>query len=596
MAITDDSRLAALRKRMQKKHIDLYMMFLADYHASETVVDAFGEIEWLSGFTGTNATILVTAEEAGLWTDGRYFIQARRQIAHSGVTLFAMGEEGVPTVEEYIGEHLPERGRIGYDGRVVPIADHCRYLEIAKKKKGRIVQKNLIDALWTDRPPLPKKPVWVFGRQYAGVPASKKLSRVLMKLREQGADGLLLSDLCGIAWLLNLRGDDIRHVPVALSFFYLTEKRRILYIAEESVDERVMKYLRRNRIHVRPYERIFSDAKQFRCKRLMLDDRSVSVALMEALPRRVRLVVAENPTEAMKAQKNRTEIAHTKKAHIRDGVAVTKFIYYIKTHIGKEPLSECKAARILHGLRQQQEHFLDESFDTISAFGANAAMMHYEPDESRDVALEAKGFLLVDSGGHYMEGTTDITRTICLGELTDEEICGYTMTLRASLRLMAARFPKGTLCQNLDVLARGIFWEEGLDYRCGTGHGVGHVLSVHEGPNGFRSRITAKLPACELKPGMITTDEPGLYEEDRFGIRIENELLCVEGEKTEYGQFLEFENLTMAPIDLDAVQVSLLTAQEKEVLNAYHRKVRETLTPYLTAGEAEWLAQETREV
>lgn len=594
--MTDDSRLVALRELMKKKRIDLYMVFLVDYHASETVVDAFGEIAWLSGFTGTNATILVTQEEAGLWTDGRYFIQAKRQIAGSGVTLFPMGEEDVPTVEEYIEEALPERGWIGYDGRVVPLADHRKYESLAKKKKGRIVVGNLIDELWVDRPPLPKKPTWVLAKQYAGSSVKKKLSRVFAKVEGQGATGLLLSDLCGIAWLLNLRGNDIRHTPVALSFFYLTRKKRILYIAPEAVDERVKEYLRRNRIRIRPYERIFADIKRIRCRKLMVDERVVSAALANSVPRRTKLILAENPTEVMKAQKNRIEIVHTRDAHIKDGVAVTKFIYYIKTHIGKEPLSECKAVRILHDLRKQQKHFVDESFDTISAYGANAAMMHYEPDESRDVELAPKGFLLVDSGGHYLEGTTDITRTICLGELTDEEIHGYTLTLRASLRLMAAKFPEKTLCQNLDVLARGIFWEEGLDYRCGTGHGVGHILSVHEGPNGFRSRITDKMPACELKAGMITTDEPGLYEEDKFGIRIENELLCVKGEKTEYGQFLQFENLTMAPIDLAAVDVSLLTEQEKRVLNAYHKKVYETLAPYLTEEEAEWLKRETREI
>lgn len=592
----NDSRLSALRERMQKKHIDLYMVFLADYHASETVVDAFGEIAWLSGFTGTNATIIVTAEEAGLWTDGRYFIQARRQIAGSGVTLFPMGEEDVPTVEEYIEDVLPERGRIGYDARVVPLAGHRRYMEIAKKKKGKILPINLIDPLWKDRPPLPKRQAWILGKQYAGATVKKKLSQVYAKLGEAGADGLLLSDLCGIAWLLNLRGDDIRHVPVALAFFYMTKKKRILYIAPESVDERVKEHLRRNHIHTRPYEKIFTDIRKLRCKRLMLDGQSVSAALANATPRGVKHIYAKNPTEELKAKKNRTEIANTLKAHIRDGVAVTKFIYRIKTGIGKEPLSECMAVRILHELRKEQKHFIDESFDTIAAYGANAAMMHYEPDQARDVKLEPKGFLLVDSGGHYLEGTTDITRTICLGKLSEEEIHGYTLTLRASLRLMAARFPKGVLCQNLDVLARGVFWEEGLDYRCGTGHGVGHVLSVHEGPNGFRWRITEKLPACELLPGMITTDEPGLYEEDKFGIRIENELLCVKGDKTEYGQFLQFDNITVAPIDLDAVDVSLLNEDEKRTLNAYHKKVYETLAPFLTEDEAKWLKNETREI
>ena len=592
-----DNRLTALRRAMKKRRIDLYLVFLADPHASEYVVEAYGQIAWLSGFTGTNATIVVTQDEAGLWTDGRYFIQAKRQLAGSGVTLFAMGEEGVPTVEEYVREHLPKRGCLGYDGKVVPLNDHEGYEQIARKRHARVVTGyDLIDGLWTDRPALPKHPAWVLKKKYAGQTVDKKLNKVLGMVKKAGAQALLLTSLCDIAWLLNLRGDDIRHVPVAMSFFYLSDKKRMLFIAPEALNEQVRAHLQHCGIRVRPYETVYDAVKRLRCRRLMVDPHSVSIALADALPKRVKLVRGANPTEALKAKKNRREIKNTRKAHIRDGVAVTKFIYCVKTKIGTEPLSECSAAHMLHGFRAQQKHFLDESFDTIAAYGANAAMMHYEPDEQADVPLEPRGFFLVDSGGHYLEGTTDITRTIALGELTDEERHGYTLTLKGALRLMAARFPVGTIAQGLDVLARGPFWNEGLDYRCGTGHGVGHILSVHEGPNGFRSKLTERLPACELKAGMITTDEPGLYVEDGFGVRIENELLCVKGEKTEYGQFLRFENITMAPIDLEPVDASLLTAEEKQTLNAYHKRVYKTLRPYLTKEEARWLKQETRPI
>ncbi|MBR1629817.1 MAG: aminopeptidase P family N-terminal domain-containing protein, partial [Lachnospiraceae bacterium] len=518
--MTDDSRLVALRKQMQRKRLDLYLVFLADYHASENVVEAFGEVEWLSGFSGTNATIVVSQEDAGLWTDGRYFIQARRQIEGSGVRLFQMGEENVPTVEEYIQENLPERGRIGFDARVVPVSDYQKFQTIAEGKRAAVVDGNLLDGLWEDRPPLPKKPLWVLPVEYAGQTARKKLSMVYAKIVEEGADAFLLTRLDDIAWLLNLRGEDIAHVPVGLCFFFMTKRRRTLYVAPEAVGPEVREYLKRNDIRILPYEKVFADLKRPGCKRVWIDPDSVSAALYESFPQFVKRMAGKNPTTDLKAKKNQTEIENSIRAHIKDGVAVTKFIYYIKKNIGKEPLSECRAAKILHSFRACMEHFLDESFDTISAYGANAAMMHYEPNEDRDVVLEPKGFLLVDSGGHYLEGTTDITRTICLGPLTDEERMGYTLTLRGLLRLMGAHFPKGTLCQNLDILARGPFWDEGLDYRCGTGHGVGHILSVHEGPNSFRWRITDKLPACELVPGMITTDEPGLYVEDSFGIRI----------------------------------------------------------------------------
>ncbi|MBQ9632862.1 MAG: aminopeptidase P family N-terminal domain-containing protein, partial [Lachnospiraceae bacterium] len=516
----DDSRLVALRRRMQKKHIDLYMIFLADYHGSETVVEAFGEIEWLSGFSGTNAVIVVSQEEAGLWTDGRYFIQAERQIRGSGVRLFPMGEEGVPTVEEYLKKHLPRHGRIGLDGRVISYDRFLKYQKIAEQKKGRIINGNLLDRLWPERPKLPKQPVWILEKRYAGISAEKKLSRVYDEVKKHGADGFLLSHLYDIAWLLNLRGSDIRHVPVPLCFFYMTERRRTLYIAKEALDRTVRRYLKKHDIRIRDYEKVFSDLKKPKAKRVLIDSDIVSASLVWAFPEKTRLVFGKNPTVDLKAKKNRAEIRNTIEAHIKDGVAVTRFIHYIKTHIGREPLSECRAAAILHELRAREEHFLDESFDTISAYGANAAMMHYEPNEAADIPLAPKGFLLVDSGGHYLEGTTDITRTICLGEVSEEERHGYTLALRGALALMAARFPQGVYCQNLDVLARGPFWAEGLDYRCGTGHGVGHILNVHEDPNGFRWKITRDYPACELVPGMITTDEPGLYEEDRFGRRL----------------------------------------------------------------------------
>ena len=595
-SMEDGSKLKSLRKMMRKKGIDLYMVFLADYHASETVVDSFFEVEWLSGFSGTNATIIVSQEDAGLWTDGRYFIQANRQLFGSGIRLFAMGEEGVPDTAEYIKEHLPMRGRLGFDARLIPFAEYEKWQTIVKEKRGRIIDKNLIDILWKDRPSLPKKLAWELPLRYSGRSAESKLKEVFEKCQKEGADGLILASLYDIAWLLNIRGSDISHVPVPLCFFCMTARKRILYIAKQAADKKLRRYLRKNGIKLRPYEAVFSDIRHIGCYHLFVDKRSVSAALINRIPRRVGIVFGKNPTALLKAKKNRIELENTVKAHIKDGIAVTRFICYIKTHIGKVQLTECSAADILHRLRARQNHFLDESFDTISAYGANAAMMHYEPDRDRDVPLLPKGFLLVDSGGHYLEGTTDITRTICLGEVSEEERKGYTLALKGMLALMGARFPKGTLFQNLDALARGPFWNEGLDYRCGTGHGVGHILNVHEGPNSFRWRITDELPPCEIEPGMITTDEPGLYVEDEFGIRIENELLCVPWKKTEYGRYLAFRCLTLAPIDLDAADISELSPYEKKTLNSYHRRVYRTLCPYLSKEEAEWLKSCTQPV
>ncbi len=410
------------------------------------------------------------------------------------------------------------------------------------------------------------------------------------------ADTFFLTSLYDIAWLTNLRGSDIAHVPVFLSFMLITPKKTVLYLQKEALSDGIRKYLHKNEIEIRPYASAYKDVRRLSGCRLLLDTGVVNAAFTASLRKSVKVIDLKNPTEFLKCKKNPIEVENTRIAHIRDGVAVTKFIHYVKTKIGTEKLTEMSAAAYLKERRAELLHYLDDSFETISAYGANAAMMHYTATKEHDAVLEPKGFLLVDSGGHYLEGTTDITRTICLGEVTEEERIAYTRVLRAALRLSSAHFMKGTCTQNLDILARGPLWDEGLDYRCGTGHGVGHVLNVHEGPNGFRTKVTEAYPLCELVPGMITTDEPGLYEEDRFGIRIENELLCVEDKNTPYGQFYRFDILTVAPIDLDAVEVSMLTQYEKEALNTYHKWVYETLRPYLSEEESEWLIKETREI
>ena len=593
----DDSRLRSLRAEMAKKKIDIYMLMMSDFHASEYVGDYFKEIEFLSGFTGTNATIVVTKDEAGLWTDGRHFIQARREMAGSGVVLFEMGTEGVPTVKEFVTSHLKKGQVLAYDGRLMPVATHREYLEVAKEAEASVVVKyNLIDKLWKERPALPCKPMWVVKKPYAGVSAKSKIKQVFEVMKEKKADAFLLTSLYDIAWLLNLRGDDISSVPVFMSYFYLTFHDATLYVDKKSLNAEVKKHLEKNQITVKGYEDIYKDLKHVKEKNVLLDPAIVNAALISAFPKKVSFVEDANPTELMKAIKNEVEQENTRLAHIKDGVAVTKFIYWLKQNIGKMEITEVSAAEKLLEFREAQEHFIDVSFDTIAAYGPNAAMMHYEATPESYSVLEPKGFLLVDSGGHYLEGTTDITRTIVLGPLTEHEREAYTLTVRSHLRLLDAHFPDGATGQNLDILARGPMWDLGLDYRCGTGHGVGHILNVHEGPNSFRWRMTDRMRVWPLKPGMITTDEPGLYVEDELGVRIESELLCVEDRKTEYGQFYKFENLTFCPIDLDAIDVDKLTYLERKSLNDYHKAVYEKLAPLLTKEEAEWLKHETREV
>ena len=588
--------LSLLREEMAKKKIDMYLMQMSDDHASEYVGDRFKEIAYLTGFTGENTWVCVTQKKSYLWADGRYFIQAKREIRGSGTSLFEMGEEGVPTVEEYIKKNLKSGQVMGFSGRQFSYDDYKKYKKLADEVGAKLsIRNNLMDRVWKNRPQLPKTAVWQLRDKYSGESFSDKRKRVLEKMKEAGADAHLLTSLYDIAWLTNLRADDIACVPVFMSFLYMTKKRTILFAATEAMDAKIKTYLKKNEIELLPYEDIYSEIKSFNPKKVLIDPAVVNATLATGFGSKTELVFADNPTELMRSIKNETEIKNTRIAHIRDGVAVTKFIYYIKKNIGKKPLSELDAADIILGFRREQEDFLGVSFDTIAGYGGNAAMMHYTATPESYADLEPHGFLLVDSGGHYLQGTTDITRTIALGPISAEQRHAYTTTVRANLRLATAHFPDGARGENLDILARGPFWDEGLDYRCGTGHGVGHISNVHEGPQSFRwkARDPKKLTAV-LKPGMITTDEPGLYVEDGFGIRIENELLCVEAKKTEYGQYYKFEPITFAPFEVDAINVNELTQYERRALNEYHALVYEKLSPYLTSAEAKWLKKVTK--
>ena len=599
-----NDRIEQLRERMQEQHIDVYVVCTSDFHTSEYVGEYFKERAFITGFTGSAGTAVITATEAGLWTDGRYFIQAAHQIEGTGVKLYPMGEQGVPTVTEYIREILPQEGCIGFDGRCVNVMAAREYQKLVEEVGGSLsTGEDLIAEIWVDRPPLAAEPLWILQEEYAGESTRSKLDRIGDKMRNAKVDAHLINSLYDIAWILNLRGNDIAHVPVFLSYLWISEKDTILYVQKKAVSQEVTEYLQNQGIQLHEYQDIYQELQQLSYRRVLIDPQIVNKRLYQLLAikhkgQNVQEWLQEdvNPSEWMRVVKNETEIRNTRLAHIKDGVAFTRFMYYLKQNIGKIPMTEVTASDYLEECRRQQEHFLDVSFDTISAYGANAAMMHYSASEDHCASLRPEGFLLVDSGGHYLEGTTDITRTIALGPITDKMRVYFTTVLRCNLRLATAHFPKGCVGQNLDILARGPVWDMGLDYRCGTGHGVGHILNVHEGPNAFRWRMPKDGRVEEIVPGMITTDEPGLYIEDEFGIRTENELLCVLGEKTEYGQFLQFEPLTFAPIDLDAVDVTLLTDQERDALNDYHQQVYEQISPFLSEDEKTWLKEITRKV
>lgn len=591
-------RLCALREQMARRGIAMYLIPDSDFHGSEYIGDYFKAREYVTGFTGSAGTAVITPTEAYLWTDGRYFIQAKRQLADSGVTLQRMGEEGVPDVREFIRGRLTKGMKLGFDGRVLSAKAGEAY-EKAAKETGAILlaDEDLLDAVWKDRPGMQKQPFFILEEKYCGRSTALKLSDVRREMEKSKADAHILTSLTDIAWLLNLRGCDIPHVPVVMSYLILDMRTCVWFVQEGVVTEAQRSYLNENRIETRPYGDVYDYISSMRGKTILYDAEKVNYQIRKSIPDDADAIEGVNPTKHFKAIKNQTEIENIRKAHIKDGVAVTKFIYWLKTNVKTQTITELSAAEYLLERRKEQEHFLDESFDAICAYGPNGAMMHYEASPESNAKLEPEGLFLTDSGGHYLEGTTDITRTIALGPLTDAMRRHFTAALRANLNLASAKFLYGCRGIQLDILAREPLWSMGIDYQCGTGHGVGYLLNVHEGPNAFRwkQRKDGELSAV-IKEGMITTDEPGVYIENEYGIRIENELLCKKAEKNEYGQFLQFETITYAPIDLDAVNVSELTQKERLFLNAYHRKVYETLSPFLTEEENLWLKENTRAV
>lgn len=590
-------RIARLRERMRERRIDAYLVPTADYHESEYVGEHFACRKYITGFTGSAGTALIGRDWAGLWTDGRYFVQASAQLEGSGVELMRMGEEGVPTLEDYLAEHLPVNGILGFDGRVVNGRTGERLRErLEEKNISFAYTESLIGEIWEDRPPLPMEPVWILEESFAGQPAREKIAWLREEMKRNRATVHILTTLDDIAWLLNIRGDDTPHNPVVLSYVAVTATELYLFINPRVLSAEVRTYLDGLGVTVCPYQEIYTYAQELFHERILLEKEMVNYAILRYLDESNRVLDRVNPTVAWKARKNPVEIANMKKAHIKDGVAMVRFIYWLKSQVGKEPVDECTAAAYLDGLRREQGA-LDQSFDTISAYGANAAMCHYHAEPESCAALEPKGLYLVDSGGQYLEGTTDVTRTIALGPVTEEERTHYTLVLMSMLRLGHVKFLEGCSGLSLDYAAREPLWKRGLDYKHGTGHGVGYLLNVHERPVGIRFRVVPeRQDSWPLMPGIVCSDEPGLYIEGSHGIRTENLVFCKEAEKNEYGQFLEFEFLTYVPIDLEPVDLSLMEDQDIRYLNEYHAQVYEKLAPHLPREEAEWLYKVTRPV
>lgn len=592
-------RLTALRCKMKEKNIDIYVVPTSDFHESEYVGEHFKAREFITGFTGSAGTAVITQTEAGLWTDARYFVQAAAQLEGSTITLYRMREEDVPTVEEYMEKTMEDGQTIGFDGRVIngKLGDEIR--ELAEKKNGRLyVEEDLIDQIWENRPPLSCEKAWVFDPKYTGKTTEDKLKELREAMKEKGADVHLLTSLYDISWLLNVRGNDIEYVPVVLSYLAITEKDCIWFVQEQALTPEVRAHLDQCRVTVRDYEDFYSYAKSLKSTDTILINREVvNYRLCCCLPKEAKVLDEADPTEMMKAVKTPTEQENVRKAHEKDAVAMIRFMYWLKKNIGKIPMTEILASDYLEELRKEQEGFIELSFETISGYAEHGAVVHYAATPETDIPLKPEGLLLVDSGGHYLEGTTDITRTFVLGPITQEMKENFTRVCRSNINLAAARFLYGCSGTNLDVIARAPFWEVGLDFKHGTGHGVGYVLNVHEGPNVFRwQSYTSHSDEFVFEEGMVTTDEPGIYLEGKYGIRLENELLCRKAEKNEFGQFMEFENLTYVPMDLDGIDPTLMSSAERSALNRYHAMVYEKMSPYFEGDELAFLKEYTREI
>ena len=592
-------RIENIRDLMKEKNIYAYIVPSSDYHQSEYVGDYFKSREFMSGFTGSAGTLIISMDEAGLWTDGRYFIQAEQELKDSGIKLFKMGEEGVPTIEEYLLEKLPKNSTLGFDGRVMSVKEGQSLANKLAFKGINIEYKyDLVNDIWEDRCSLPTEKVFLLGIEYSGESFSDKLSRIRAVMKAKKATTHILASLDDIAWIFNIRGRDVKSNPVVLSYAVISIDSVYLFIDKNKIGEDIRAELSKENVQIKGYEEVYEFIKNIDENEVVLIDTSkVNYAIYNNIPSNVQKIEERNPSILFKSIKNEIELKNIRNSHIKDGVAFTKFMYWLKNNIGKIEITEISATQKLEEFRREQDKFIEPSFSTIAAYKDHAAMMHYSATEESNYKLEPRDLFLVDSGGQYFDGTTDITRTIALGPIPENVRKDFTNVVRGMIRLSKAKFLYGCRGYNLDILARGPLWEEGIDYKCGTGHGIGFVLNVHEGPNGFRWKVREDIDdTCILEEGMVTTNEPGVYVENSHGIRIENEIVVRKAEKNEYGQFMDFEVITFAPIDLDAIDESLILKDEKVYLNNYHKQVYDKISPYLNEEEKQWLKTYTREI
>lgn len=590
-------RVSKLRALMAERGIDAYVVPTADFHQSEYVGEHFKARKFITGFSGSYGTAVITKDDGGLWTDGRYFFQAENQLAGSGIRLMKMFVGDTPSITEYLQANIPEGGTVGFDGRVLSMGEGQEYEDALSAKNISIrYSDDLIDEIWEDRPSLSEKPAFFLEERYSGESSASKLSRLRKAMKDHGADTHIIASLDDVCWLLNIRGDDVDFFPLLLSYAIITNDQAELYVDDSKLDDRIREELAKNNVTIHPYNDIYEDIKKLSPdSTAMIDPMKMNYALYKNIP--CKIVEAANPTILMKAMKNEVELENIKEAHIKDGIAITKFMYWVKNRYDKETITELSSAAKLTELRAAQDGYIRDSFEPLCAFADHAAMMHYSPSEESDVPLTSGAFFLNDTGGGYYEGSSDITRTFVLGSVDQQMKKYFTAVVRAMMRLSRARFLYGCYGYNLDILARGPIWDLDLDYQCGTGHGVGYLGNIHEPPTGFRWYVVpSKNEHHQLEEGMVITDEPGIYEDGQFGIRIENEFIVRKGTKNKYGQFMYFETVTFAPIDLDGIDPEEMSRDEREWLNNYHKDVYKKIGPHLTDEEREWLKEYTREI
>ena len=588
-------RLAALRKKMQENNVAFYIVPTDDFHQDEYVGDHFKARVYITGFTGSAGTALITETEAFLWTDGRYFIQAAKELEGSTVELMKMSEPGVPTISQFLKEHVKPGQTLGFDGRTLSMDEGTGYRDAAEKAGGAVrYDLDLIDEIWEDRPPMSDKPAWLLPVEYAGKTAEDKIRDIREKMAEAGADVHVETTPDDICWTLNIRGDDIDYFPLMLSYALITADAYHLYVDDKKLSPEIGQYLKDLGVTVHPYNDVYEDAKKI-SGAVMVDPNKVNYALYHNIPADCTKINVMSPEETFKTVKNPVEVSNIRKAEIKDSVAHIRFMKWLKENVGKIRITEISASDKLDEFRADMGNFIKPSFEPISSYAEHAAIVHYAPTPETDAELKPEGMLLTDTGAGFWEGSTDITRTYVLGPITQKMKEDFTVVAISNLSLGNAVFTKGITGVALDNLARNPFWKRRMNYNHGTGHGVGYLLNIHESPASFRSRFVEGDTAI-LEEGMVITDEPGFYVEGSHGIRLENELLVVNDVANEFGQFMRLEPITFVPFDLDAIEPEIMTAEERTMLNDYHKKVYEITSPYLNDEEKEWLRKYTREV